>query len=98
MTDKIGLVSYHGGEEQQIKPYSEETHEDIDNAVQELVYDCYNRTKELLTDKRELIETLAERLLEKESINLPDIVDCLGDRPFPMKETMKEYLQELRDR
>jgi len=41
---------------------------------------------------------LAELLLKKESINLPDIVDTLGDRPFPMKETMRQYLEELRER
>jgi spore coat polysaccharide biosynthesis protein SpsF (cytidylyltransferase family) len=41
---------------------------------------------------------LAEELLAKESIGLPDIIRILGDRPFPMKETVKEYLQELIDR
>ena len=29
---------------------------------------------------------------------LPDIVDVLGPRPYPLKETLLEYLQELRDR
>lgn len=41
---------------------------------------------------------LAEELLAKESIGLPDIIRILGDRPYPMKETVKEYLQELIDR
>ncbi len=41
---------------------------------------------------------MAEELLAKESIGLPDIVRILGDRPFPMKETVKEYLQEMMDR
>jgi len=41
---------------------------------------------------------LAEKLIEKESINLVDIVDTLGERPFPMKESLKEYLTELRGR
>jgi hypothetical protein len=36
--------------------------------------------------------------LEKETISLPDIVDTIGKRPFPLKETLKEYLQELRTR
>jgi hypothetical protein len=29
---------------------------------------------------------------------LPDIVDVLGPRPFDMKESLKEYLSELRER
>ena len=41
---------------------------------------------------------LAEELLAKESINLPQIIKVLGDRPFPMKESLREYLQELETR
>lgn len=29
---------------------------------------------------------------------LPDIVDCLGSRPYPLKESLLEYLEELRER
>ena len=36
--------------------------------------------------------------MEKETINLPDIVEILGERPFGMSETMKEYLEELNQR
>ena len=59
---------------------------------------CYQRTRELLEPRKHLIENLAEELLAKESIGLPDILKILGERPFPMKETVKEYLQELMDR
>lgn len=41
---------------------------------------------------------MAEELLSKESITLPDLVRILGDRPYPLKETVREYLEELRDR
>ena len=41
---------------------------------------------------------LAEVLLEKESINLPQIIKVLGERPFPMKESLKDYLQEITKR
>lgn len=43
-------------------------------------------------------DRLAELLLEKETLSLPDIVDTLGDRPYPIKESVIEYLQELRAR
>ncbi len=42
--------------------------------------------------------SLAEELLAKESIGLPDIMRILGDRPYPLKETVKEYLHELMER
>lgn len=41
---------------------------------------------------------LAEELIRKESITLPDLVRILGDRPYPLKETVREYLEELKDR
>jgi hypothetical protein len=41
---------------------------------------------------------LAQRLLEKETLSLPDIVDILGQRPYPLKDNVLEYLQELRER
>lgn len=41
---------------------------------------------------------MAEELLAKETINLTDIVKILGERPWPLKENIREYLQELRTR
>lgn len=41
---------------------------------------------------------LGTTLLEKETLALPDIVDILGQRPYPLKESLQEYLQELRER
>ena len=45
-----------------------------------------------------ILYSLAEELLAKESIGLPDIISILGDRPFPMKESLREYLTELMER
>jgi AFG3 family protein len=51
-----------------------------------------------LNAKKDKIEELAVRLLEKETLSLPDIVEILGPRPFPMKANILEYLDELRER
>lgn len=45
-------------------------------------------------EKKHKIEELGNLLLEKETINLTDIVGVLGERPGGMNETMKEYLSE----
>ena len=39
--------------------------------------------------------SLGDVLLEKETIGLPDIIKVLGERPYGMSETMREYLTEL---
>lgn len=36
--------------------------------------------------------------MAKESITLPDILRVLGDRPYPLKENVREYLEELKER
>jgi len=98
MTERLGLVGYHSDSEMPVKPYSEYTNEIIDEEVRRIVNECYERTKELLESKRELISKMAEELLDKESLNLPDLVRILGQRPFPLKESIREYLQELEER
>ena len=98
MNDKIGLVNYSSGGDQYMKSYSDSTNYEIDCEVKKIVDQCYQETKDLLVSKKELIEALAEELLKHESINLPQIIKVLGDRPYPLKESIKDYLEELENR
>lgn len=41
---------------------------------------------------------LGDTLLLKETMALPDIVEVLGQRPYPLKASLLEYLEELKDR
>jgi AFG3 family protein len=70
----------------------------IDTEIRNVVAECYARTKAILEEKKDLINNLAEKLLEKESINLPEILKVLGERPYPMKESVRQYLEELTER
>ena len=45
-----------------------------------------------------IFDRLGDLLLEKETINLKDIIGVLGARPAGMSETMTEYLTELTER
>ena len=97
MAESLGTIKYSSGEGFQ-KPYSERTGKMIDTEVQKIIGRQYEVCHQLLTENKQLIENLAERLLEKETIALPDIVEVLGPRPFPQKKELLEYLEELKER
>lgn len=49
----------------------------------------------MVKEKRQLIQELSDLLLEKETIDLKQIVGVLGERPFEAKSTYKAYLEEV---
>jgi cell division protease FtsH len=94
MNAKVGNVSFNDtqGEYQFNKPYSEKTSELIDNEVRNQISEVYERTKQLLIDKREGLIKLADKLLEKEILFQSDLEEILGKRPFDNRTTYDEFV------
>jgi len=86
MSDAVGQVSFNlsgrAGEPQFDKPYSDETARLIDVEVRDLLEDVMERTRVLLLERRDKLEALAQRLLEKEVLNENDLRAVLGERPY----------------
>lgn len=97
MSKELGTLNYSTDEGYQ-KSYSDKTNYMIDLEVQRIINKSYVECRKILEERKEFIEKLAERLLEHETLSLPDIVEIMGDRPFPMKESVAEYLSELKER
>ncbi|MFA6054388.1 MAG: ATP-dependent zinc metalloprotease FtsH [Thermodesulfovibrionales bacterium] len=81
MSDKLGPLTF-GKKEEQIflgreiarhKDYSEKTAVDIDEEVKSIVFDAYKKAKDLLIENRDLLEVFANTLLEKETLDGPEI-------------------------
>lgn len=93
MNDKIGNISYYdpqqGSEYNFTKPYSDETAKVIDEEVRKLIDSAYERTKNLLTEKREEVEKLAEALLQREVLFQSDVETLIGKRPFEEKKVLE---------
>jgi hypothetical protein len=52
----------------------------------------------LISEHSQAIENLAKELLLKETLDLLDIVRILGERPFPLSESMKDYYKEIENK
>eukprot|EP00960_Hanusia_phi_P063316 765448-Hanusia_phi.AAC.4 len=93
MNDKIGTLSYQDREGSQFKkPYSEATAQMIDEEARAIVSNAYKRTADLINEKREQLNLLAEKLLQNEVLTHDDVHALLGPRPFDMSESYKEYV------
>merc|ERR1712072_1332992 len=52
----------------------------------------YARVKELLWEKKDIINALADRLFEKETLVYNDLVAVMGPRPIPLKAEYEEFV------
>jgi cell division protease FtsH len=63
------------------KEYSEETAREIDEEVARIIHETYARVRDLLTKRRDDLERLARRLLDKEVVEGEELRVLLGAAP-----------------
>ncbi|OMJ81577.1 hypothetical protein SteCoe_4008 [Stentor coeruleus] len=90
MSQKAGLVSY----DLRDRFYSEATKDILESEVRRIINDSLERTKIILTEKKDLLIKLAERLIEKEMVVHKDLVEILGQRPFEQSDEYKKFISE----
>ncbi|MBO9699660.1 MAG: ATP-dependent zinc metalloprotease FtsH [Sporocytophaga sp.] len=94
MNNKIGNISFYDSKQSEYsfnKPYSEATAETIDQEVRTIIQEAYDRTKQLLLDKRNELELIAQELLKREIIFQTDLEVLIGKRPFERETTYQAY-------
>ena len=90
MSEKVGNLSYYDSSGQAeftfSKPYSEKTAELIDEEVNRIIDQEYQRAKKVLRDNSEGLIKLATQLLEKEVIFSEDLENIFGKRKNRMED------------
>ena len=101
MSDKLSNLCYYNsqGEYGFTKPYSDKTAELIDEEVQRLITEQYERAKQLLRDYAAKHNALADLLVEREVIFTEDVEHIFGARPWKsrMDILMEEEALKLAD-
>jgi cell division protease FtsH len=94
MSDTLGAVNYNGHKRgsfletpfmQERGTYAEETAVAIDNEVKRILTEAHETARRLLRQRRETLDRLSERLLEKEVIESEELKAILG--PLPPKDS-----------
>jgi cell division protease FtsH len=108
LNKKLGNISFYDsqGRDTFTKPYSEETAKIIDQEVSNLIETQYQRALALLTENKDHLISLAEKLLTEEVIFKEDLESIFGKRPWdplidlhndsvrPVVETVENEAQE----
>lgn len=96
MSEKIGWLCYKKNNDNDLtKPFSEETADVVDAEVSKIIQTCHKRCTELLKEKAEELEKIAQLLLQKEVLTREDMINLLGKRPFPERnDAFDKYLNE----
>jgi cell division protease FtsH len=85
MSDKLGPVSFSDGHESvflgrdliQHNRYSQKTATTIDQEVRSIISKCYDRTMKLLKKNNKILISLAEGLIERETVDRAEILALL---------------------
>ena len=93
LDEEIGNRSYYDSSGQQdyslTKPYSEKTAETIDKEVSKIIEKAYQEAIAILTDHRDGLSQLANKLIEEEVIFGEDLEHIFGKRPWNNSEDEK---------
>lgn len=53
------------------------------------------RCRKIISDNKEVVDKLADALLDKDTLDIIQIKKILGEKPFPEDETIKRVIAEV---
>lgn len=97
MNSRVGQLAFPKDESQMgpsEKPYSDATAEAMDEEARRIVDEAYAQTVQLITDKKQEVEAIANLLIERETITNDDVTDAIGARPFRGHAAYDEFVSQ----
>jgi cell division protease FtsH len=92
LNKRLGNISFYDsqGRDMFTKPYSEDTAKVIDEEVSKMIEYQYTRAIQILTENRDKLEQLANKLLTAEVIFKEDLENIFGKRIWEKEEILPE--------
>ena len=105
MSDSVGMVNYGDDSEQPFlgyaiasgRDYSDDTAAKLDAEIKRIIDVAYQETRELLEDHRNELDSLAEALLSKETVEREEILRILGMEDDVIDVLPKAVADHLRE-
>ncbi len=96
LNEKVGNISFYDsqGRDSFTKPYSDDTARIIDEEVSKLIEFQYQRALKILTDNKDKLTVLAEKLLTSEVIFKEDLEAIFGVREWSVEEVVSMHKEE----
>ena len=90
-SEKLGLINYDDSNDEVFigrdlahsRPYGENVAGEIDKEVKSIVDDCYKKAKDIILKNRDVLESCAELLIEKEKITRTEFEALFEDKKGP---------------
>jgi cell division protease FtsH len=103
MSESLGAVNYDGQRGNKFidtpfmndrGPHSEETAQKIDAEVMRIITDAHNEARRLLRDRRDSLDELSARLLDKEVVEGDELRALLGQVPPKQPDTIPPMIED----
>lgn len=103
MSEKLGLINFEAGEERMFlggeitrsKSFSEDTAKIIDDEVSEITTKCYQMAKDIITENKDILEKIAEKLLVYETLTGDEVRDLVEGRDLERKPPINTVIKHL---
>ncbi len=76
------------------RDYSEEIAKAIDQEIRKTIDDSYQKAQDILEKERDKLESIAQALLEKETLDAHEIKELVAGRPLPEKKENADSKKE----
>jgi len=64
----------------------------VDVEIHNIIEECSKKCRDIITEHRVDVENFAAALIEKETLDIAEITKILGERPYPLPQSVRDII------